>query len=454
VNRRSDILSNVTYEERTAVIDADVVVAGAGFAGLVAARELAEGGLDTVVVEARDRWGGRAWSKPDALEGRTLEMGANWLEPDAYWRIYNELQRYGISIGGAPAAYGLPAKWHLLGELREGGLPFDWKGMVDVERALVHIAKAAARIDSSRPLSEQDLDDLDVTLDEFFEPLGLDPYMHEMAVTQLAQSSTANTRESTALHPLRLVASAGTVYTYLGGGSDVIVPSIGALQDAIAADAQGSGARFHFERPVRRVVQDGDGVTVECDGETYRARAVVLALSSAAYANVAIEPETPLRQAMIERSGPDGDWSEGGKFWAILTDLPADASGAGTTLVRYFGVWEDLGDGRYLAVGFTKGHDPIDPDDRDQVEAALREFYPDVKVEQVIGQNWLHDEWTGATWPGFPVGWIKKYEQQLLEPQGRLVFAGSDIAIQWPTCMEGGIESGQHAAGLVRELLA
>jgi monoamine oxidase len=432
----------------------DAVVVGAGFAGLVATRELAKAGHSVTLVEARDRWGGRAWSKPEALDGQVCEMGANWLEPEQH-RMFAELERYGVKTSGAPGAYGLPAKWHLDGELREGGLPFSWKGMVGVEQVLGHLIRSADRIDPTRPLSDQDLDDLDITLDEFFAPLQLEPFLHEMAVTQLAQSSTANTRESSVLHPLRLIASAGTVYTYLGGGSDVLVPSIGALQDAIAAEARESGARFVLSSPVRCVSQTADGVTIESDSGNYEAKTAVLALSSAAYASLKLDGDlAPLGVAMTERSGPDRNWSEGGKFWAVVSGLPADASGAGTAPVRYFSVWGDASEGEHLVVGFTKGLDPIDPDDIDQVQAGLRDYYPEAKVKRVVGQNWLRDRWTGATWPGYPVGWIKRYEKEFLRPHGRVVFAGSDIAVEWPTNMEGGLESGFYSAGLAKEILA
>jgi monoamine oxidase len=57
----------------------EVVIVGGGFAGVVAARELSRAGREVVLLEGRDRLGGRTWSKADALPGRTLELGGAWV---------------------------------------------------------------------------------------------------------------------------------------------------------------------------------------------------------------------------------------------------------------------------------------------------------------------------------------------------------------------------------------
>src|SRR5688572_23569767 len=96
----------------------DVIVIGAGFAGLVAARDLGERGYRVVVLEARDRVGGRTWFRELPGSGRKVELGGAWFDPNDQPQIREEADRYGIAI--APATDYQSHRSFVGGALREG----------------------------------------------------------------------------------------------------------------------------------------------------------------------------------------------------------------------------------------------------------------------------------------------------------------------------------------------
>ena len=103
----------------------DVVVVGAGFAGLTAARELSLRGHSVLVLEARDRIGGRTWTTERL--GRTLELGGTWV----HWtqpHVWAELSRYGLEVVASPEPR--RAYWWAQGERHEGG-PDELLGLLD-----------------------------------------------------------------------------------------------------------------------------------------------------------------------------------------------------------------------------------------------------------------------------------------------------------------------------------
>src|SRR5690348_9899047 len=119
--------------------DADVVVIGAGFAGLVAARELGRAGLGVLVLEARDRVGGRTWT--DRRLGHDLELGGTWV----HWvqpHTWAEMTRYGRQVTRSPAveeAYWLGAG----GAPRAGTLDEFMTLIADGQQAIVDDVRAA-----------------------------------------------------------------------------------------------------------------------------------------------------------------------------------------------------------------------------------------------------------------------------------------------------------------------
>src|SRR5206468_8235649 len=112
------------------VSGARVVVAGAGLAGLTAARDLAERGVSVTVLEARERVGGRGFS--DRLGGRVVELGGSWFTPEQD-RVRAELERYGVGVRDyEPVRH---ARWLTDGMLRLGA-PVPWEQLGALEAAL------------------------------------------------------------------------------------------------------------------------------------------------------------------------------------------------------------------------------------------------------------------------------------------------------------------------------
>src|SRR5687768_971264 len=123
--------------------DADVVVVGAGFAGLVAARDLAQRGYDVLALEARDRIGGRAFFAPFPEAGCSVELGGAWFDADHQTPMREEAVRYSVAI--AEATPYQTTRWFTGGQ-RRSGLPVPrWEGGA-LERTLFAINAAASQL--------------------------------------------------------------------------------------------------------------------------------------------------------------------------------------------------------------------------------------------------------------------------------------------------------------------
>lgn len=426
----------------------DAIVIGGGFAGVTAARELGLGGHKVLLLEARDRLGGRTWHKDDALEGLSLEMGGMFVDRRQK-HVWAEIERYGLATT-EPEMPGTFA-WLQNGRLRRERFPVPPGEAEGLERALRTWVEASKRVDPGVPLCEQGVEDLDVPTPELFGSLGLGPHTLDLLAAFFGEHASAPWEEASALnfvHPLATANNSIAAFILASTLSPSIKEGTGALIGAMVAD---SGAEVRLAEPVRRVDQTEQGaIRVRTDSGEYVAGVAVVAVPPNVWKDIEF---LPLLSRGKRRVSTEEHAGKGSKVWAIVRGAPEDffalGPGPGLDLVAS----EGTVDGGTLMVAFGPDADEIDAEDKGAVQRAFRAFLPDCEVLASTGYNWKRDPYARGTWTAFRTGQIIRHEKTLHEPEGRLLFCGTDTGALWSGYIDGAIEGGMRAGGESGHLL-
>lgn len=425
----------------------DVVVVGAGFAGLTAARELSRRGLAVHIVEARDRIGGRTWL--DHRLGRDLEIGGTWV----HWTqpyVWAELKRYGLDTTPSPEPE--RAFWWADGRRHEGGpddllkligetngefvqdsrkyFPEPFRPLARDEFKAIDEVSVLARIREQFPAGAQ----RDIL--ESFWALNFNGPLENAALTQ-ALRWVALTNGDWAVN-----FEACATYKIVGGTA--------ALAAAILADSRAS---IEHGFTVEAISDDADSVAVRSTGgRTVRGRTAIVTVPLPALNAVAFEPPLPAAKA---EGASLGQVAKGAKVWFTLRGehAPFVALGGADWPLNFFQVEYTL-DGDTIAVGFGPDASKIDVGDPAAVQAQLTRLVPGAEVVAVASHNWVADPLSGETWPMHRTGFLSTYLPAMQAPHGRILFAGSDIANGWGGFIDGAIESGMEAANGAASMLA
>lgn len=417
----------------------DVVVVGAGFAGLTAARELSRQGLRVHIVEARDRIGGRTWL--DRRLGRDLEIGGTWV----HWTqpyIWAELKRYGLETTPSPEPE--RAFWWADGRRHEGG-PDQLLGLIGEFNA--EFVKDSRKYfpEPFSPLAREDfktIDDVSVLerirsqfpagaprdILESFWALNFNGPLEDAALTQ-ALRWVALTNGDWSVN-----FEACATYKIAGGTA--------ALAAAILADSKSS---LEHGFTVEAISDDLPFVNIRStDGRIVRARTAIVTVPLHAMKNLAFEP--PLPTAKVDGCTL-GQVARGAKVWFRLRGEhpPFVALGASDWPLNFFQVEYAL-DGDTLAVAFGPDVSKIDVEDPAAVQAQLERLVPGAEVVAVASHDWVGDPLSGETWPMHRTGFLSTHLPAMQAAHGRILFAGSDIANGWGGFIDGAIESGMEAA--------
>ena len=434
-----------------------VAIAGAGLSGLHAALMLQQAGFEVIVIEGRDRVGGRILTL-DQVPGRP-EAGGSQIASN-YRRLLAAAEGVGVEITPPEARLAFPTSYLINGrpETRRGWSESPENPFPEELRAITpdRLTSYLLREPPFRQNSDwhsAGMSQFDVSASDWFREQGL----NDAGLALLgANNSYGNTLAGTSLLSL---------YRVVAGFQR------GAAEGASLLQVEGGNMRLpeamaaRLAQPVRlgetvdRVENTGGGVVVRCaSGLAIDADAAILTLPVPALRQIEFSPALPARQrealdavvfnkvtqAYLQASGDDWEacgipgsiWSNA-EFGRLFARREA---ATGNALVT---VWIN-GDGcdRYDALPEAEAGELI-------LEDIFR-VYPDARGKLNLRGlvRWGADPFSQGSWPAWAPGQIGRYYEALRQPANGVHFAGEHTASEF-SGMEGAFESGERAAGEV-----
>jgi monoamine oxidase len=417
----------------------DVIVIGGGFAGVTAARETTIGGKDTLLVEARDRLGGRTWTH--RWNDTDVELGGGWV----HWHqphVWAEITRAGLGVElGEDAQI---SSWFTGDERREG--PITERDAI-AERGwdlFVDGVLDALPLPHNPLFLGDKLDRFDrMTIAERVEELDLDPEEHDVLWAELESLAHGHLDDAGAVAVLRWHALSGgsLALTQQTGGRITFLNGTRSLVQAIATKAP---YEIRLETPVAAVTQADGHVEVHTRaGDTIEAGRVIVAVPLNALGGIEFDPPlSETKRTAIKL----GQASRGVKIFIHARGKPVFTNGIKPG--HPFGYLDTeiiFPDDTQLMIGFGYDAELCDASDLAAVQRQLDEIIPGYEVIAAYAHDWLRDEFSRGTWAIHRPGWYTKYHREMQQPEGAVLIAGSDFANGWAGFMDGAIESGLRA---------
>jgi len=412
-----------------------MIIVGAGLAGLAAARECMRASLRTQVLEARDRVGGRTWSR--SFAGATVDLGAEWTSPAHHTAVMAELTRYGIPL--APAQEPDQVFWSLDGRA-EVALEILTRQERD-ELAELHrgVEADAGRIDFLSPRWHESVLDLDVPLAEYLDGFKPSAAVRAFFLLHAFALMGADENEYSALNLLHEFAGFGSCQEAFTGESDRIAGGTTSIASAIASEI---GPLISFGAPVQGVHLQPDGtVEVRTGARALTARAVIVAVPVNVLAGIDLNvPVTgSAREAIAE-----GHVGAIAKLWATARGLPTPYWAAGWPDVpESYGV-PCAGGISVAAFQLVRANDSRAA--TSTALATLQQRHPEAcfDVESALSHDWVSDPYSRGTWHAARVGQATGW-YDLAAHEGPCFFAGGDLSRRWVGWMDGALTSGMDA---------
>ncbi len=443
----------------------DCIIVGGGVAGTRAARTLAEAGQKVLLLEARDRLGGRTYTKT-AECGMPIDVGGQWLGPgqDRALALSAELK---LSLWPQPQQGANLLRLHGKTRRFSGNIPgLPLLSLLDLQISIWRLDALARRILTEAPEDSRDA--------AAWDHITVEHWMQRKVKSRLTRSLfTAAVHAIFATEPSELSMLQFLFYLRSAGGLMPLISAEGGAQEqritggaqqlseGLATLARQSGATVRHTNPVRHIDQDANGVDVITDTGSARAKRVIVAMSPVDANNIAFGPALPTRRNQLMTRMPMGSaikvitiydkpfWREAGLSGEMVCD-------EGPLRMTFDATPPDSEQG--ALVGFILGAEAAHYSElpqsvrRGDVCRQLADYFgtPGGSPLEYIEKDWCADQWANGCYVGLmPPGVMSRLGDVIRTPVGRIHWAGTETATQWNGYIEGALQSGERAANEV-----
>ncbi|CAH2220360.1 amine oxidase [flavin-containing] A-like, partial [Pelobates cultripes] len=445
----------------------DVIVIGGGISGLSAAKLLFESGLSVVVLEARDRVGGRTHTIRNK-EVQYVDVGGAYVGPtqNRILRVAKELglQTYKVNVKER-LIHHVKGKTHAF----HGAFPPSWNLFVilDYNNLWRTIDKWGEEIPVDAPWKAPHAAEWDkMSMKEFIDKVCWTKLAKRFALLYVNVNVTSEPQQVSALWFLwytKLCGGTERMFSVTNGGQErKFVGGAGQISEKLMECLQG---RVKLERPAVSLDQSGDKVIVETlNHEIYQqllGKYVISAIPPILTTKIHFKPQLPpVRNQLIQRL-PMGSVIKCMMYYKEAFWRKKDYCGAMFIADDNAPVEITLDDtkpdGSVPAImGFilSRKATALANLSKEERKKRICEYYAKaLGTEEALHpihyeeKNWCEEQYSGGCYTAyFPPGVMTQYGSVIREPVGKLYFAGTETATQWSGYMEGAVQAGERAA--------